>query len=489
MLDLNTFLVFSITKGDRHITLPQAQHQQVAQWLDANQLALVLEIHAEGRSEIVRAVGYDTTTIIVERGARGTPAQMWLAGSCLCSIDTEPLCASTDPNCDPCNPPNPWDTVVVGEGLEIDRTDPNNPVLRMRRTGVVPGNYGGAEVNERGQFVSIPPGWPASALPLFDPCCNNTGGGDAATNAGDVSYSPCGFVGGTNVQDAICQLEQWAAGLSFDAGVTTVTAGDGIVVSGTTTQPVVALQPVGISPGVYGGFEINEFGQVLNFTPTTVDHPTHAAVAPLRVTYDAGTNTWTHTVDWADYTQPGVVQFVSVSDIQNDTVPAAQEEWAITYEGAAALVQRELNNLGVANFDISALPVAANVQSTDDLAIYNYTSGQHERISLGDIAEFVGATTVLLEYDPATAATGANKGVSSVTVNGIGDFTVTLASPPTNPVISARVRGDLPLAVVTVTFATATTLTVKTYNLEVVGGTLQATPTDHPFYLLVHEDN
>jgi len=490
-LTLDTILVEAISASGTRLRLPNADRQALCVYMQTNSVDVILELHSGAYSERVRAYGCDGEDVLVERGHDGDTRRSWAVATCICVVDERPACPeSSDPECDPCNPPNPWDMVSVGPVLEIDRTDPAAPHLDVVRTNVA-GVYGGARVDEYGRFTYIPPGWPASALPTFDPClCDDggTGGQAGDVSAGDVSYSPCGHVSGSTVQDALCQLEQWASGLSVDTGVMTVTAGDGIVVSGPASNPTISLQPVTITPGTYAGFDINEFGQVVGYTPTAVDHPQHTAVAPLRVSYDAGTNTWTHTVDWADYVQPGVVQFVDLVDVQNDTVPPSQQEWAINYESAEALVQREIAALGVANFDISGLPVASNVTSTDDLAIYNYTSNQHERISLGDIAEFVSSATVLVEYDPASATTGASKGVSNITTTAIGVHVITLSDPLSSPTINVTLRGNLPLAKATVEVSTATTLTVRTYDLAVLGGTLQATPADHPFYLSVHED-
>ena len=480
--------------GDSTITVSRQDAAALAAYLSSVP-AVYVEVRIAGRTEIVMVTSADGDTgeLTVTRATNGTEAQSFPSGACLCYLRDAPSCGSEPDPCDPCNPPNPWDMVAVGDGLEIDRTDPRAPVLKLKATGVASGSYGGAEVNEYGQFISVPPGWPASALPLFDPCaCDNGGGGGGGGDvaAGDVSYSPCGFVGGTNVQDALCQLEQWATGLSFEAGVLDVTAGDGIVVTGPTAHPVVALQPTGIAPGTYAGFDVNEFGQITNFTSVAVDHPSHTAVAPLHVTYDAATNTWTHTVDWADENQPGVVQFVSVADIINNSVPPAQDEWAISHRGAYELVQREINALGIAQFDISALPAAtpSTVSTTDLLAIYNGSTNQHESISISTLADFFPAAKVLLEYDPATLSMGASRGVSGVTPGGVGVYTINLVDPLIKPVIHANLRGDLPAATITVEITTATTLTVRVYDLAVSGTTLAPTAADHPFYLSVHED-
>ena len=208
------------------------------------------------------------------------------------------------------------------------------------------------------------------------------------------------------------------------------------------------------------------------------------------MTYDPVTNKWTHTVDWADENQPGVVQFVKVSDIINNTVPASEDEWAINYRGAYELVRREINALGLSNFDISALPAATpgSVSGTDLLAIYNNTTNQHESITLNGLADFLPAAKVLLEYDPASLSTGADRGVSGVTNAGIGVYTVTLSEPLVSPVIHAMIRGDHPTASITVEVTTATTLTVRIYDLGVSGTTITTTPVDYPFYLSVHED-
>lgn len=490
-LQLDSIILEPVGPGQTTLRLRLPDQQTLCSYIASNNVAVVLEITQGPDRERVRAYRCDDNGVHVERGYDDTRARAWQAAACVCAVDELPLCPGVDPECDTCNPPNPWDMVSVGPGLDLDRTDPQAPHLDVSRTNVA-GTYGGARVDQYGRFTYIPPNWPASALPVFDPClCPDGGDGGQvppSVTAGDVAYSPCGHVSGTTVQDALCQLEQWASGLTISTGVMSVNAGDGIDISGPTSSPTISLEPVTITPGTYAGFTINQFGQVVGYTPTTVDHPQHVAVSPLGVSYDAGTNTWTHTVDWADYVQPGVVQFVDLVDIQNNTVPTPQQEWAINYEGAEALVQRELAALGIGNFEINLLPVASGVTGTDDLAVYNYTSGQHERISIDNLADLVGAAIVMLEYDPASSTTGASAGISSVTTTAIGVHVVTLAEPLVAPVLHAMIRGDNPLTKITVEVSTATTVTVRTYDLAVVGGTLQATPADYPFYLSIHED-
>ena len=488
MLSLDTKLVAPTSAGSMYLVLPAADMSVLCGYLDGTR-AVVLELHTHDGSELVRATRCADGRVVVERGVRGTAARVWPVNTCVCVVDEEPFCVEGDGECDPCNLPNPWDMVTVGPALDLNRDDPAAPVLDVKRTGVLPGDYGGARVDEYGRFTYIPPGWPASALPVYDPCgCGDSGGttpGDVT--AQDVAYAPCGFVTGTNVQDALCQLEQWASGLSFDGGVMSVTAGDGITISGSSTDPVVALTPTGITPGTYAGFQVNAFGQIVSFTPVAVDHPQHQAVVPLRVTYDAGTNTWAHTVDQADYGGVwGVTTYVSVADITNGTVPPADRDYAITYEGAEALVNRMLSSIG-AQFDISALPVAGGVTGTDDIAVYNYTTNQHERLQIGDLADFLPGVSVLLEYDPVSSTTPVSDGVLSVTTTTTGVHQVQLTDPLTNAVVHVDIRGANPLAVVRASVVSSTVIEVRTYDLSVAGTTLQATPADHPFWLSVHE--
>jgi len=488
MLTLDTKLITPASAGTRYLLLPAADMAVLRAYLDGTRV-VILELHTQDGSELVRATHCDGEKVVVERGVRGTLARVWPVSTCVCAIDEEPFCAEGDGECDLCNPPNPWGMVTVGPALDLNRDDSAAPVLDVKPTGVLPGNYGGAKVDEYGRFTYIPPGWPASALPVYDPCgCGSGGGttpGDVA--AQDVVYAPCGFVTGANVQDALCQLEQWASGLSFDGGVMSVTAGDGITVSGSSTDPVVALTPTGITPGTYAGFEINEFGQVLSFTPVAVDHPQHQAVVPLRVTYDAGTNTWTHTVDQADYSGVwGVTTYVSVADITNNTVPAAEKGHAITYEGAEALVNRMLSSVG-ATFEINTLPIASGVTNTDDIAVYNYTTNQHERMQIGDLVDFIPAASVLLEYDPTSSTIVVGEGVSAVTATGTGVFQVQLLAPMTSPVVHVNIRGNDPLATVRASVVSTTLIEVYTYDMSVAGSSLQATPADHAFWLSVHE--
>jgi len=109
-------------------------------------------------------------------------------------------------------------------------------------------------------------------------------------------------------------------------------------------------------------------------------------------------------------------------------------------------------------------------------------------MALSDLAQYVSAPSVLLEYDPASASMGASEGVIGVTSLGTGVFRVQLTDPVSNPVVHVTLVGDLPLSTITATLVSTTQIEVRIYDLSVAGATLQATPADHSFWLSVVED-
>ena len=426
----------------------------------------------------------DDDVVRVRRGTNNTEPRFWNVGACVCYDQDVPACEAEPSECDPCRPPNPWDRVTVGTGLAIDRTDPANPVLDVSRTNVA-GTYGGARVDEYGRFTFIPPGWPASALPLYDPCaCGDAagGGGSSVTTATEVQYTNCGFTTADNVQDALCQLEQWASGLAFDAGVLKVSVGDGLIDTGTLSHPVISLKPTGITPGTYAGFEVNQFGQITGYSAQAVDHPGHAAALPLQVEYDPGSNTWNHSVQWANYQRPGVVQLVDFADVTANTVSSTQEEWPVSYETVKWMIQN-IDAPDIKEFAIKPLPTAS-VSVDDFLAIHENDSDSLRKIQVGDIVSLVSTRPIAaLEYNPATQTMPVRENISTVVKvsSGVYEVHLNLAG---DFVVFGQIIGDHPLSSLSIRRTSNTVLYVSIQEMSVDNGALNLVHVDRAFWLL-----
>ena len=497
-ITLRTQLEEPISAGARRLRLPSADLAALCAYMQDNDKVVFLQLRSQSATEVVMAQRCRDGFVEVLRAVDGTQARDWLSGTPVTAIRDEDAGAVATPPCDVCDPPNPWDAAVIGEGLELDRSDPQSPTLRIADTGVAAGDYGGAKINSKGQFTYIPPGWPASALPTFDPCACGPGSGQGGpVTAGDVGYVSCWFVGASNVQDAICQLEQWASGLNVDTGVMEITAGDGVTISGTTNRPTISLAPTGITPGDYGPyglFTVNAFGQVTHFQPQDVPHPDIEALLPLHATFDASVSPagkWEFAIDQANYNRFGVVRFVSPADIQNDSVPVDQQDWAMSYEGVLRLVQRELTSVATAEFDISQLPdvTSPSPQGTDWLAIYNRTADRHQKVEVNDFIALLPTSRLKAMgfYDPASASMGSVVNVANIVKLTDGEFRVDLTVQVSDPVLAATIRGDHPEAIITAQATSTTSILVKTYELAFDAGlnTLSWTPRDYPFNLLV----
>lgn len=305
------------------------------------------EIYTAGRREVVLVSQASAGLLTVQRGMRGTSALPWPAGACICGVEFIEGPCPPDGSANPCL--DLWAALTVDESLLFDA---DLPRLGLRPTGVVPGNYGGAVVNQFGQFVSIPDNWPASALPIFDPCgCLDQiiTPGPPAT-AADVSYVPVTFapiVTGTNVQVAIEQLEAalhaLGGSLSGGFGVLSIATNAPIVQSGPPASPTIGHALSGLAPGVYDGFTVDQWGHVVAYTPPAPISVAVNGIAPVVAAFNpipAPLGTYDVSVNPATYTSPGVVQLVNPADIPSSVPPSAGGH-VITWDG----LQQALNNL------------------------------------------------------------------------------------------------------------------------------------------------
>lgn len=280
-------------------------------------------IYTAGGSEaiLVTACNPDPggfTLLTIQRAFGSSVARSWPAGACI-KLDTRvdgavcPDVGSGGGAASAC--PSIYDQLTVGKGLRINRDDPANPFLELAPTGVVASsNVGGATINACGQIVSYPPNWPASALPVFNPCCDPGGAGPGAVAAAEVSFSPSGaIITATNTQDAVDQLESHVNGLTFNSGVLALTAGHCIAIGGTTANPVVGVTPSGIAPGVYAGFSVDLCGRITSYTAPAGVNTVVAGNSPISVSV-AGL-TYTVSIAQAGVGQEGTVQLASTANI------------------------------------------------------------------------------------------------------------------------------------------------------------------------------
>lgn len=175
--DLNTKLVGATTASSTKLT-PLSGLADITASI-ATPSHLFAQIYTAQYSEMVMIYGVENGELCVQRGMQGTAARSWPADACF--KITEEIAGT------PCDP-----EAVGGSGqtdqftaaqliqllgflntdgcLELDLTGPDAPKLSVKNTGVTPGTYGGAVINSKGMFTDIPEQWPASALPVFDPC-------------------------------------------------------------------------------------------------------------------------------------------------------------------------------------------------------------------------------------------------------------------------------------------------------------------------------
>jgi hypothetical protein len=341
----STTLVHAVASDARTLTVVSLPPAFVTM-MDAPGHAFA-EIYTSGRREIVLISRVSGTLLTVQRGMRGTSAMPWPAGACICGVEYVAGACPPDGAENPCL--DLWAALTVGESLQFD---PDLPRLDLRPTGVTPGEYGGAVVNQFGQFTYIPDNWPASALPVFDPCgcLDSILPPPSPTTAADVSYVPVTFapiVTGTNVQVAIEQLEAalhaLGGSLSGGFGVLSVSSTAPITVSGAPANPVVGHAPSGLAPGVYDGFTVDAWGHITAYTAPTPLSVAVNGIAPVVATFNpvpSPLGTYDISVNPASYTAPGVVQLVNPADIPSSVPPSAGGH-AVTWDG----LQQALSNL------------------------------------------------------------------------------------------------------------------------------------------------
>lgn len=364
-------------------------------------------------------------------------------------------------------------------------------------TGVVPGNYGGAEVNAAGQFTYIPPSWPASALPVF-PLVGGAGGGGTATTASAVSYVPrpgAVYVLATNVQAALDQVDAalvTVEDIARNSGVMTLAlaASSGLALTGTTTNPVLSLAPTGISAGTYAGFRLNSYGQVISYTapaPTPLVFTGGNAVTISQPT----TNTWVFDADAASFSAPGVVQLVNPADTISNSVPPSSAGFALTWDGLqnwflgnnVVLGGQGIAVSGAARtvaLAVNTLTTVTTVDETATVPVFNTATAAHVKMAVPDARRLLRGSIAagLWTIGTGTLASGLN--IQSTT-GSAGSVTVTMAVAHTSTaygVCVAPLGGHLTNAFFTVTApgifvlnwtTSGSTATAVAFNVFAVG--------------------
>lgn len=307
-----TNIVGGLTSGGARLRVSAQDFAEYKAILD-RPAHLFAEIYTMRFSEQIMIYDYErhegVDYLLVQRGMSGTAARPWPASACLRITDeVEGKPCPDDDAAATLDPEAVTAALRVGRGLEII-----DGVLRLKATGVETGSYGGAEVNTTGQFLSIPRGWPASAVPAFDTCDGPAPPGPNPDPSGTVT-SVEGILPDRDGDVAICRNLPGAGPLEAVTRVLVCSQGR---MSFTTAEELAALVPApeipsleglvrsvgGVGPDTDGAVSFHSVGRVdtldnltlLVDTPEGVrriDPSTLVAALPagddVQVDYDAG---------------------------------------------------------------------------------------------------------------------------------------------------------------------------------------------------------
>lgn len=386
------------------------------------------DIYTALNSETVLITAINGMTLTVQRGTKGTNAVPWLAGSCICDDNIVLACTVPDDGASPC--PDPLAALAVCPSLVWDLP---TYTLCLNPTGVAPGNYGGAVVNQYGQFSFIPVGWPASALPVFNPCGCPDPVPPVPPIAADVPYTPpfgsCCIIA-NNVQDALAQADACICALTAQVGggfgVTTVLQGPGIAVTGPAATPTVSLIPTGFAAGVYDGFTVDIYGRVTNYAPGAACIPAAASATPgVTFAYSPLPNpcgTYNLAIATAAVGQQGLTQLVDPADLLAGVIPPASLGYAVSADGLQQAFLGPLGNIqpgegiGVAgrvvslNFPALTAAVLPLDTASDFIAVYDVSALAHRRVTLDNAKPYFGGAISTGRWDAPGAVPIATNG-------------------------------------------------------------------------------
>lgn len=415
---------------------------------------VVLSIYTAEGSETVfgTELSGSTLTIVRSDNAKSFPAQSFVV---VTSASTAPLEATQE-----LEYALAFANSASTDGtLEITKTfAPNgmpSMVWKMKPTGVQAGTYGGMQVDQYGRIVAIPTNWPQNALPVFNPAGPGTVGGGGSSAASSVSYTPLtgtAIITATNVQDALRQAEAAVRAIldasSYD--VQSVTAGPGITVTGDPTNPSISLATSALAAGTYAGFTFDQYGRAIAYAAPVTDDVAVSATAPLAVSYNSLTKTYSLTAASATSVARGVVKITDPAEVTANAVsdPAA----VTTYQSVVNYVDRVSKAINLLDaINTTTAPITSLIGVFDAAANAMRKAKLNEAAMLGRSGAIVTGTSL-----------GVNRNVAAVTNTSPGVFQVTLASPlaSTNYTVSAVTRNGT-IHVPDMTPGSASTFTIS----------------------------
>jgi hypothetical protein len=248
----------------------------------------------------------------------------------------------------------------------------------------------------QGHGIAISGSWPALNFSLVQDdtgCCGSSTGGSSAGgitslfgnglavvaqsgSTASITVAPPSFTG-----TGITITGDWP-NVNFEAdgsagGVESVTAGVGIVVTGTPGQnPVVNLQATGVTAGTYGGLVVNAYGQFTAIDPTF--NPPSTITSDGIINAVRVGNVLTLSIDAA---AEGVVGVVALADADNPLDPADRTT-AVTPALLASVIDA-LAGATVAGFStyspeatalytniVSASPIAIDLAAGENMLVH-----------------------------------------------------------------------------------------------------------------------
>lgn len=423
---------------------------------------VVLTIYSAKYSEQVLVTGCQTINGVqhatVQRGFNGTTPRDWPLDSCACVASVMPACAGDDDENNCC--PDPLAGVTAEGCIEIDRTNPAAPIIRLKSSGVSPVDTDCIKINSCGLVEYVSPGFPGDCLPVFSPCtpCDAPGGG--ATSAQQVAFSAPNteFATGPSVYNALIQLDAaLQAVIAGAAGIVGIAGGTGIAISGTSTLPTVSLAAIHTTPATIGGLTFDIYGRVTGYTPPAATVvPTHSATAPATVSLVSGN--YVHGVNVATDSDFGVVKLANAAAL---AASGADPDDVITAATFSAALGGQLNDIVVGvglaltgggdltasdqtiALDFASLPVIT-AQAAGSMIPVVDAGTDHSLQLREDFTRDVGGAYAAGEFVGATGVIAASRNVASVVRVAAGRYTVTLSSPgglPTNYVVNAHAVG------------------------------------------------
>lgn len=442
---------------------------------------VVLELYSAAGSEQVVAYACEAGKVKITRANAGTTAKPWPVGGCLRTIQVidGQLCGTDSASASDCGcDSSPWEGFTVCDSFTLNMTNPATPVMCLKPTGVVAGTYCGLKVNQFGQITFIPTNFPASCLPVFDPCgdCGGAGGGTGmpATEADVVEYMPqvgANIVIANNVQLAIEQLEDYIqANTGGSIGVTSVEGATPITVTGSATTRTVTHDASPLSAGTYNGFTVDGWGHITGYT-ATAGGLTINGTGGLNAS-SINPNVWDLSLAQATSTTYGAVKFIPNGTIGSGG--AILTTSAVSYGNLTEWWTTKINFL-------CSQPSASPLALSDKLVVCQ--SGSTVIAPIADVGTLLGVPHARLHISGAAISYGHN--IAAVTST-LTSHTVVMSAPTTSGKYQVIIeRGDGAFAYPKVTRSGATAFVIEWVELFTTATTTALDPALAPSELYV----